>query len=93
LLDRTHELAQQRNDAIHAPVAFYTDQDGTRLMAEYFFGNPRALSLKDKSLSDEFSWYEKRASALSGFALRCATSLRNAHIGWPERPKLPNRGE
>jgi hypothetical protein len=50
LLDRTNELAQQRNDAIHAPVAFFTDQDGTRLMTEYFFGNPRALSLKDKSL-------------------------------------------
>ena len=62
-------------------------------MTEYFFGNPRALSLKDKSLSDEFSWYEKKASALSGFALRCAASLGNADIGWPERPKLPNRGE
>jgi hypothetical protein len=69
LLDRTNELAQQRNDAIHAPVAFFTDQDGTR------------------------SWYEKKASALSGFALRCAASLGNADIGWPERPKLPNRGE
>jgi hypothetical protein len=93
LLDRTDELSQQRNDAIHAPVAFYTDQDGTKLMTEYIFGNPRALKLKGKSLSDEFSWYEKRASVLSGFALRCASCLRNADLGWPEKPKLPNRGE
>jgi hypothetical protein len=93
LLDRTGELSHQRNDALHAPVAFFTDQDGTRLMTEYIFGNPRALTLKDKNLPDEFSWYEKKASALSGFALRCAACLHNASLDWPERPKLPNRGE
>ena len=65
LLDRTDELAQQRNDAIHAPVAFFTDQDGTRLMTEYFFGSPRALSLKDKSLWDEFSRDLASASRIS----------------------------
>jgi hypothetical protein len=54
-LDHTDELSRQRNDAIHAPVAFFTDQDGTKLMTEYFFGNPRALNLKDKNLSEEFS--------------------------------------
>jgi hypothetical protein len=93
LLDRSHELARDRNNAIHAPVAFYTDQDGTRLMAEYFFGNPRAFNLKGKNLSDEFSWYEKRATCLSGFALRCAFCLRNPDNPWIERPRLPNRGE
>jgi hypothetical protein len=93
LLDRSEELANQRNDAIHAPIAFYTDQDGTRLMTEYFFGNPRAANLRDKNLAEEFSWYEKRATVLSGFALRCAACLRNAHFPWVERPRLPNRGE
>ena len=39
LLDRTNELANERNDAVHAPVALFTDQDGTKLMTEYFFGN------------------------------------------------------
>ena len=93
LLDRSEELAHQRNDALHAPVAFYTDQDGTKLMTEYFFGNPRASNLKDKNLSDEFSWYEKKATCLSGFALRCSICLRNADFPWIERPQLPNRGE
>jgi hypothetical protein len=93
LLDRSDELAHQRNDAIHAPIAFYTDQDGTQLVTEYFFGNPRASSLKDKKLSEEFSWYEKKTTILSGFALRIAVCLRSPEILWLARPPLPNRGE
>lgn len=91
LLDRSNELADQRNDAIHAPVALFTDQDGTKLMAEYFFGNPRASKLKDKVLSDEFSWYEKKATVLAGFALGCAFCLRNDAAEWVQRPLLPTR--
>jgi hypothetical protein len=92
LLDRSDELANERNDAIHAPVALFTDQDGTKLMTEYFFGNPRASSLKGKDLPDEFSWYEEKATVLAGYALRCAFHLPNPTSGWAERPRLPTRG-
>jgi hypothetical protein len=88
LLDCADKLSRGRNDAIHAPVAIYNDQDGTKLMTEYFFGNPRALNLKDKNLPNEFSAYATKASMLSSFALICAASLRQPDIDWPNRPTL-----
>jgi hypothetical protein len=93
LLGRADEFANKRNDAIHAPVAFFTDQNDTHLMTEYIYGNPRAHHLKGKNLVDEFSWCERNVTELSGYALRCAFWLRNRSLPWGERPKLPNRGE
>jgi hypothetical protein len=94
LLDRTNELANERNDAVHAPVALFTDQDGTKLMTEYFFGNPRASNLRGKDLPEEFSWYEKKATLLAGLpfdalficAMRFLSGLRGP-ISQPEARK------
>jgi hypothetical protein len=93
LLDRANELANERNDAIHAPVALFTDQDGTKLMTEYIFGNPRASNLRGKDLPEEFRWSEQKATLLAGYALLCAIHLRNPMSEWPKRPDLPTRGK
>ena len=52
-------LAGNRNDAIHAPLAFFTDPSGTKLGPSWYSGHPRAKSLEGKELMTEFKWYRE----------------------------------
>jgi hypothetical protein len=47
LLSKVQTLADQRNDAIHAPLVLITGDafTGIEVMAAYFDGNPRAIKL------------------------------------------------
>ena len=78
MLDRTDELSQQRNDAIHGPVALYTDQDGTKLMTEYIFGNRARSNLKIRAVRMNLAGMRKRGLCYLGsrFAARVVYAMQ-----------------
>jgi hypothetical protein len=67
LLERVNELAEDRNDAVHAPVSLYFKQDrSAEVMAAYLkahMRHPRAESLTGKDLLVEFAWCAGYAAA------------------------------
>ena len=95
LLNHVDELAEDRHNAVHAPVSPYFNADGsTEVMAAYLNArprHPRAEKLMGKELV-EFAWCERYAETLSGFIrrLRMAMALPR-RFEWPERPDIPKR--
>jgi hypothetical protein len=90
LTNQAAKLADQRNDAIHAPIVFVQASDQIELLPMYLFGNPRATKLKNKDLLKEFRWYREHASTLADFAEKIHWALIfPADFAWPDRPPLP----
>ena len=95
LLDRSDSLADERNNAVHAPCVLIIGASLDRneeMGAAYNSGNIRAKRLKGKSLDIEFDYYERMAGALSVFTERVETAIAfPEHYPWPDRPPLPTR--
>jgi hypothetical protein len=95
LLNCVDELAEARNNAIHAPCSLYIGggTDGSPEMgAAFFHGHPRARKLQGKRLFEEFDWCERYAEALSEYTQKVETSMAFADCyPWPERPSIPHR--
>jgi TorA maturation chaperone TorD len=81
LLDRADELAEDRNNAVHAPCSLYISGSGSEMGAAFFNGQPRARKLMGKELLVEFAWCESYAETLS--------SHRNAGNGYCVSRPLP----
>ncbi len=93
LIDRTNSLADQRNDAIHSPY-WFVGPPPMQMIPNDFQGNPRAKKLKDKDLLREFTFCADTAVVLTEYARQLAYAIRNsAHVPWPDKPSLPNRGQ
>lgn len=97
LLKMANSLADQRNDAIHAPYSFIISPSPMKLVPNDFLSHPRAKKLKgklrDKDIREELRWCSESAETLALFAKRLYMSFRNPEIAWPDRPRLPNRGQ
>src|ERR1044072_8621449 len=98
LIKETNALAELRNNAIHAPMTTMTNvaTGTTRVEAWDFFGNPRAKKLAAKpELLGELAWYRQCAECLEEFlvSLSSCIAFPGANWPWPERPKLPPRGQ
>jgi hypothetical protein len=100
LLDRCDELAEQRNDAVHAPCSIYigSGPNGAEMGPAYFAaGNPRAKNLeaknlKGKQLIAEFDWCERYAWTLIGFIQKLEKPMvLPDRYRWPDRPPKPTR--
>jgi hypothetical protein len=85
LLNKANSLADQRNDAVHAPLWFVIDTTGSDKIGEMvpatFYGNPRAGKLVGKNLLKEFRWYKESTDVLAGYALRVRFSLGTTPFG------------
>jgi hypothetical protein len=97
LLKETDVLANQRNNAIHAPASLYIGDAGENpadMGAWFLYGHPRAKNLMGKKLLDEFLLYEQKAEILAQhcLAINTALSFPKTH-GIPHRPLLPTRGQ
>jgi hypothetical protein len=96
LLERVDELAEDRHNAVHAPVSPYFNADGsTEVIAAYLSAHPRhprAEKLMGKELTVEFAWCAWYATILSGYTrrLRMAMALPR-RVEWPPRPDIPTR--
>jgi hypothetical protein len=55
LLDRAEEVADARNNAVHAPCSLFLGGSVSEMGASYFDGNPRAKRLMGKELLVEFA--------------------------------------
>jgi hypothetical protein len=91
LLDRADSLADQRNDAIHAPYLFIIGPGPMKLEADDFLGHSRAKKLKGKNLLDELKWCHQTAAALPFFAHLLYMAVLGLQMPWPDRPRLPPR--
>lgn len=94
LINQANSVADQRNDAIHAPCSIMIGEKGLEVTPVYFYGNPRALKLQGKNLLEEFSWCEASADVLAIYAKYAATALSpHSSEPWPEKPLMPTRGQ
>ena len=93
LLNKANAVAEQRNDAIHAPCGIAQNPDGIEIAPAYFGGNPRALRLKDKSILKEFALYEASAETLSKYSKGMFNALVSPSSTWPDRPLMPTLGQ
>ena len=98
LLDRAEELAEDRNNAVHAPCSPYLNADGsTEVKAAYLSAHqrhPRAEKLMGKDLLVEFAWCAWYAATFKRFhpKIRMAIGALERYE-WPERPKIPTRAD
>lgn len=89
LLDRAHELAEARNNAVHAPCSLYIVGSDLKMGASFFDGNPRAKKLMGKELLVEFAWCEGLAETLIRFAEMLANAIAFPdRFPWPQRPRI-----
>jgi hypothetical protein len=95
LLDRCDSLAEQRNDALHAPLMLAISEPNKTIevVPAYFLGNPRAIKLKNKNILEELRWYRESAETLRQYALSISFHLRTDGTSWPERPLMPTLGQ
>jgi hypothetical protein len=98
LLDRIDKLANDRNNAIHAPCSLYLRGDGSsEVMAAVRSanaGNRRAKDLEGEDLLVEFHWCAAHAVCLGRFAGMLAPAMASPdHYEWPERPKILSRAD
>jgi hypothetical protein len=95
LLERVDELAEDRHNAVHAPVSPYFNADGSaEVMAAYLKAHPRhprAEKLMGKDLLVEFAWCAEYATALSRFTLLMRMAILLRRYEWPPRPDIPKR--
>jgi hypothetical protein len=91
LLGEIDQLAERRNDALHAPIQVLMDTSTYVFTTEpnYFWGNPRAGKLKGKDLKIEFGGYRNRAESLRFFAIKLQMAFRGQGA-LPSRPASPN---
>jgi hypothetical protein len=94
LLNKVDSISSQRNNAIHAPLAFMTDAVGTKLEPSWYSGNPRAKQIEGKDLMKEFRWYRESCDVLSVFADQMHYSMRmRKERPWPKKPRMPLLGD
>jgi hypothetical protein len=90
------ELANDRNNAIHAPTEFVIDGDYYGMKPPLLTMHRRAKNLQGKQILDEFAWCELWAIRLTLFAQQCTGAIAYENASqWPERPhktpKAPKR--
>lgn len=89
LLTECNNLANRRNDAVHAPCTMGIKSGQLEIVPFSFYRNPRAQALKGKQILQEFAWYEATADTLKNFAVSLGAVFRSDRRSWPETPKLP----
>jgi hypothetical protein len=89
LLEKANKVAEQRNNAIHAPMAVAIGGRQIELVPVAHHGNPRAYKLVGKDIITEFEWYEQCADTLTRFARSARTAIASDAVPWPDRPQLP----
>lgn len=90
LVSRVKDLADMRNNVIHAPCVLRTDGGGTAMSAS-FNGHIRAKKLWGKEILVEFDWCERWTEELSKFSRAMERALYERHLSWPDRPGKPDR--
>lgn len=92
LLSRADALAEERNNAVHAPCSLVIDAEGPEIAAPFYASHPRARKLIGARLLVEFDWAERAAETLTLYAEKIETGLsHHRRYTWPDRPSLPDR--
>jgi hypothetical protein len=92
LVNETNKLANDRNNAIHAPCDALPNGIDFEIMPITFFRNEKAAKLRGKDILKEFTWYERRANTLRKHARDVRLAL-DAQLPWPDKPRMPALGE
>jgi hypothetical protein len=100
LLKEVGNLENIRNDAIHSPL-FANDKSlygsittKEKIAPAWWLMNPKAASLtKRGNLLTQFRYCRDASIILSDFAREMDCALINRGKPWPDRPRLPNRGQ
>jgi hypothetical protein len=96
LCDSAQKLADHRNNVVHAPLTFILDGgQPIGVVANTFFGHPRAARLDGKDLIAAFKIFTDYAEKLKLFARNMTASIKFGPSvrAWPDRPKLPSLSE
>jgi hypothetical protein len=89
--ERSFNLADARNNAVHAPCIVQIEESGAVAVSDPFSGHRRAGKLSGIPLKDEFAFISDRASHLALYADMLIIGLRYEHTTWPRRPVLPEK--
>ncbi len=74
LIDRANALEDDRNNLIHSPLGTL-EQTSTEVLPDWFFGNQRALKLKNKDYLKECRRVRDTARMLRDFARDLAIAI------------------
>lgn len=97
LVEQIDDVAEIRNDTVHAPLIFIEPTDAWALFGRNggvtpltTFDNRRAQNLGAKpELLEEFRWYRDGFTVLRDYALAIGAGLSNDDAPWPDRPACP----
>jgi hypothetical protein len=87
ILDRIHELASDRNTAIHAPLT--STPTTSSVFPHSWPGNRLAQRLDGYDVLAEYRRLRDTAIMLRDYCGRLGNALAREHPSWPDRPKLP----
>jgi hypothetical protein len=89
---RANEIEDARDDALHSPL--FAADETQRAIPLTGLGHPRAEKLLlRRNLLAEFRWCRDSARTLTEFAYALDAAAGGLGPPWPDRPKMPNRGE
>lgn len=93
LYERVKNLADQRNNAIHAPCILGIDGSTPRMIPAppILSEHVRAKNLRGKEILVEFDYIERWAEELSRFTQKAESAILSDTNPWPDTPKKPVR--
>lgn len=91
LILEAEKLANERNLAVHAPLAAIIESGRIEIIPHFFFGNPLAEKLLGTQLLPELTWCSAWARELRTFTDAARSSILWERATWPTRPAKPQR--
>ena len=86
-----NEISGERNDAIHIPMMFWTNEKGTTIRPSDTANNRRATKHKGKEIVAELSKCRENADVLRKYCHQLYRALTSPpKLPWPDRPVLPH---
>jgi hypothetical protein len=89
VLNSIMKLENDRNDAIHSPMAIWIEAEGFAIKPNTLSNNPRARNLEGKNLMQTFGYVTHCAGLYGRYLNKVQAKIINKDEPFPKKPQAP----
>jgi hypothetical protein len=93
VLGKANIVEDVRDDALHSPLSLVKNTNMVEVLPAIGLGSPRAIRLTTKHILSEYRWCRDMSITLRQFISEIDDFCSGSEKPWPDRPKLPSRGQ
>lgn len=93
VLKNANTVEDTRDDALHSPLSLVRHSNRVEVVPAIGLGSPRAIRLTTRHILTEYRWCRDMSITLRQFISEMDDFFCSDGKPWPDRPKLPNRGQ